>query len=834
MDFTAAFQERYEIVRTLGAGGMGEVFLARDRAFDRLVAVKTVRAAQFAGPDAQARFLAEARITSQLAHPNIIKVLDHGEDAGFLYIAFDYVEGGDLGRLLRSAGPLDRERFLAIGVPVLAAVAHAHERGVLHRDIKADNILLRQDGCPLVADFGLAKDAAGGGLRTATGVLMGTPRYMAPELGLGERATAASDQYALGVLLYEMLAGRAPFEAEQSMAVLRMHIDSPLPPLVRARHDVPQALEATVHRALEKNREARWPTVAAMLEAVRSVEAEPRSWAPRPDAAAPATIVATAGPAVTMASGELAVSAAHGVRAGRVTGRQPAARLRPPTARGHAVAPPAPVRRTRLAAAGVLLVLLLLLVAAVPARLRFGARGPDPRFARLSFDLVRRRDHSILRWREALVVPEMRVRVMGPPSRETTARTTTSVRLDGLGLEAVAMAVTLHDSAGPAAAIPTLRFPAVTLESVADRLRRARDVPGVPAAPPGMRAWSVEQRISWAFSDSVIKCLGRRPDKSERYSLQHKVLKRARAESGVDRALAWYRENGLDSALELAAALLDRGGDVRLAADIYASAHGIADLEAFCLGNAITVAPEALRFLFGLGPGGIPRLGRPVLEGSRDYSRDTWYTALLLDRQETEYAKNRLKRSLAGEVKHAWAMTFDAAAASRKRVESQDQIGEFLQAMNRSAALALEYSREGFTGTWSQIVEEPVPLRGLVAARAGAPRSADRAELLVEMTQATSRVHVDIRIGERVVLCHRVPPGYTDDADVFAKNLMIASRFPRQVLDDAAATVPLISVHCSQGDGRFRGNWSGNAHWIVYLGRIGLQVYDRRSASSGL
>lgn len=272
MNFSKEFGQRYEVQKSLGQGGMGEVVLAKDLQRGGLVAIKTVLASSFADDEARLRFLREARITSALSHPNIIRVIDQGTDDGKLFIVFEYVEGGGLGALIREKGPLKPAQFFGIACGILDAVTYAHRQGVLHRDLKTDNVLLDRSMQPRVADFGLAKGIDNAGLETVSGTMMGTPIYMAPELARAQPASASTDQYALGVILYTMLAGKPPLYAENPLEMLEKHcLEKPKPVTVH-RPEVPKALADAIHRALQKTAAERWPEVADLRDAVNSLE----------------------------------------------------------------------------------------------------------------------------------------------------------------------------------------------------------------------------------------------------------------------------------------------------------------------------------------------------------------------------------------------------------------------------------------------------------------------------------------------------------------------------------------------------------------------------------
>ena len=235
---------RYDVGRPLGSGGMGEVFLARDRVLGRDVALKVLRT-QYAGDSEFAeRFKREARSAASLSHPNIVQVYDRGEtDDGASYIAMEYVPGGTLKEKIVGEGPLGRREAAALGAQVAEALGAAHERGMVHRDIKPQNVLLTDRGDAKVADFGIAR--AGSSVTISkTGSVMGTAGYMSPEQALGEPATPKSDLYSLGVVLYEALTGELPFTADNPIAVSMKHVNEPLRP--------PREIDPTIPRGHER------------------------------------------------------------------------------------------------------------------------------------------------------------------------------------------------------------------------------------------------------------------------------------------------------------------------------------------------------------------------------------------------------------------------------------------------------------------------------------------------------------------------------------------------------------------------------------------------------
>jgi serine/threonine protein kinase len=251
---------RYRLHELLGRGGMSEVWRAEDLELGRDVAIKLL------APDAdRARFEREARAVASLAHPNVMQLYDYGESEGRPYMVLEYVPGGTLEDRLRNGEPLADDETYEIAVGIASGLAHAHARGVVHRDLKPANVLFDGEGRPKIADFGIARLAAGEGTLTEAGTLLGTAAYISPEQASGEPAGAASDVYSFGVMLYRMLAGRLPFASNDPMELVLMHRDTPPPPLTEFRTDAPPLLESTAMLALSKDPSERPPDGAALL-----------------------------------------------------------------------------------------------------------------------------------------------------------------------------------------------------------------------------------------------------------------------------------------------------------------------------------------------------------------------------------------------------------------------------------------------------------------------------------------------------------------------------------------------------------------------------------------
>ena len=257
----------YEILGELGRGGMASVYLAHDIALDRRVAIKVMAPALLSGEGMAERFKREARTAASLSHPNIIPIYAVRETEQTLYFVMKLIEGRPLDSIIHEIGPLPIPMVQAIVHQVGSALGYAHKRGVVHRDVKAANVMVDSDGWAVVTDFGIAKVAEAHGL-TVTGATVGTPSYMSPEQCGAKDLTGASDQYSLGVVAYEMLTGRLPFTAVSVMAIMYAHFHQPPPPITNVRPDVPADLAAAVMRMLEKEPEQRWPNMEAAVAAV--------------------------------------------------------------------------------------------------------------------------------------------------------------------------------------------------------------------------------------------------------------------------------------------------------------------------------------------------------------------------------------------------------------------------------------------------------------------------------------------------------------------------------------------------------------------------------------
>jgi tRNA A-37 threonylcarbamoyl transferase component Bud32 len=266
--------ERYELEEVVGHGGMSTVYKAHDSLLERNVALKVLHQQYNEDEDFVERFKREARSVAQLQHPNIVTVIDRGEEAGRQYIVFEFIDGENLKELVVRKGRLDLRDALEVALEVAHGLAFAHDHGLVHRDVKPQNVLLNGDGRAKVTDFGIARSLDVDHGVTQTGTILGTSNYIAPEQASGQPVDAQTDVYSLGVVLYEMLTGEPPFPGESFVAVAMKHIQEPAPNVLDVRGDVPLRAAEMIDRALEKDPEHRFPTMAAFAAEIEANLAE--------------------------------------------------------------------------------------------------------------------------------------------------------------------------------------------------------------------------------------------------------------------------------------------------------------------------------------------------------------------------------------------------------------------------------------------------------------------------------------------------------------------------------------------------------------------------------
>jgi serine/threonine-protein kinase len=264
---------RYELEELVGTGGMSSVYRAHDRLLERHVALKILHESHLADADTIERFRREARAVAQLSHPNIVTVIDRGEDDGRQFIVFEYIAGENLKQVVERTGPLPVRQVLELSIQIGRGLAFAHSAGLIHRDVKPQNVLLNGDGEAKVTDFGIARSLDVEGV-TRTGTVMGTSNYIAPEQATGRPVDAQTDVYALGVVVFELLTGRVPFDGDNFVAVAMRHVSETPPSVLELRPDTPIRLANAVDRALEKEPEDRFPTMNAFVDELEVCLAE--------------------------------------------------------------------------------------------------------------------------------------------------------------------------------------------------------------------------------------------------------------------------------------------------------------------------------------------------------------------------------------------------------------------------------------------------------------------------------------------------------------------------------------------------------------------------------
>ena len=261
--------DRYELEELVGTGGMSSVYKARDRLLERNVALKVLHPHYSDDAEYVERFRREARSVAQLSHPHIVTVIDRGEDQGQQFIVFEFIDGENLKELIGRFGPLPVRRAVELALEIADALAFAHDHGLVHRDVKPQNVLLTPDGDAKVTDFGIARSLDVEQGVTQAGTVLGTSNYLSPEQASGQPVTPATDVYSLGVVLYELLTGEVPFPGENFVAVAMKHLNEQPPNLTEQRPDVPLRLAAAVERALEKDPSQRFQSMHEFASELR-------------------------------------------------------------------------------------------------------------------------------------------------------------------------------------------------------------------------------------------------------------------------------------------------------------------------------------------------------------------------------------------------------------------------------------------------------------------------------------------------------------------------------------------------------------------------------------
>ena len=371
---------KYQVIENIGRGGMAEVYKAYQETLDRYVAIKVMHSFLADEKGFLGRFRREARAMAALNHPNIVGVYDFDVFEEMYYIVMEFVSGGTLKDLIESMSGQDESLPLSVSTRVVLevadALAYAHGRGMVHRDIKPGNIMLTEEGRAVLTDFGIAKILSGPTF-TATGAMVGTPAYMSPEQGLGKPGDERSDLYALGVLFYQLATGRLPFDADTPLAVILKHVNEPVPTPTDLNDDIPEAIQSVIVKAMAKDPEERYQSANEMIQSLQEAakasdldlaaaafitgaERQTPPPPPRPDTAADATRMAPA--AATMMASQAPIAA----DATQLAPAQDAAGMT------EVVVPPAPaaagpVTKEKKSRLGIILIVLFFLILAAGA-----------------------------------------------------------------------------------------------------------------------------------------------------------------------------------------------------------------------------------------------------------------------------------------------------------------------------------------------------------------------------------------------------------------------------------------------------------------------------------
>src|SRR5574341_228809 len=306
-DLTGQTLGQYEIVRLIGRGGMSSVYLARQKSINRMVAVKVLPQHLMSDETFLKRFQREVQAVALIQHPRISPVHDYGEHEGTPYIVMAYIDGGSLAAHIQKTGPLPLGQVERLTAQIGEGLDHAHKLGIIHRDFKPSNVLLDTHGNAYLSDFGIARISQETSHLTGSRIV-GTPTYMAPEVFKQEAATPAVDLYALGVTLYQIISGVAPFEGTTPVALMYAHLNEPVPSIEAARPGVPPAVQIVLDRAMAKAPEDRYPSCADLANQLRralandegatALSPRPPPPPPPPHRAEPEPVIKAARPAI--------------------------------------------------------------------------------------------------------------------------------------------------------------------------------------------------------------------------------------------------------------------------------------------------------------------------------------------------------------------------------------------------------------------------------------------------------------------------------------------------------------------------------------------------------
>ena len=268
---TLVLAGRYEIVEKIGDGGMAVVYKARDKQLNRFVAIKILRKEYIADQTFVSNFIREAKAAASLLHPNIVTIHDAGRDRDIYYIVMEYVEGQPLSDIIAAEAPLDYKRCIRVAKQVASALSLAHRNNIIHRDVKPHNIMITSDGTAKITDFGIARAVSDGTIINDNGIIMGSVHYFSPEQSRGQYVDEKSDIYSLGIVLYEMITGRVPFDADNPVTIAVMHMNDTIIPPSKLVKGVPPGLDQIVMKATAKFQSDRFGNIDEMYKALNNV-----------------------------------------------------------------------------------------------------------------------------------------------------------------------------------------------------------------------------------------------------------------------------------------------------------------------------------------------------------------------------------------------------------------------------------------------------------------------------------------------------------------------------------------------------------------------------------